>query len=148
MLSVFAGQRPLIKASHGEKTSKLSRDHTVITSRTNLVTITGGKWTTYRRMGEDAVNHLAEVGSLEPHTSRTANLHLHGYLENAGDEPYRVYGSDWKAIGQLAHEDPSLGRLLHKRLPLPSRGSCLVRAPRDVAHGRGCALAPHPRPVS
>jgi glycerol-3-phosphate dehydrogenase len=117
VLSVFAGQRPLIKASHGEKTSKLSRDHTVITSKTNLVTITGGKWTTYRRMGEDAVNHLAEVGGLAPRASRTAHLHLHGYLENAGDEPYRVYGSDWKAIGQLAHEDPSLGRLLHKRLP-------------------------------
>jgi glycerol-3-phosphate dehydrogenase len=103
VLSVFAGQRPLVNAGHGEKTSKLSRDHTVITSKSNLVTITGGKWTTYRRMGEDAIGHLAETGNLPARPSRTAELRLHGYLENAGDQPDRVY--------------PELGQLLHKRLP-------------------------------
>ena len=117
VLSTFAGQRPLITAGHGEKTSKLSRGHTVITSSSNLVTITGGKWTTYRRMGEDAIDHIAEVGGLEPQPSRTAELHLHGYLENAGDAPERVYGSDLANIHALVQETPSLGQLLHKRLP-------------------------------
>jgi glycerol-3-phosphate dehydrogenase len=117
VLSVFAGQRPLVNAGHGEKTSKISRDHTVITSKSGLVTITGGKWTTYRRMGEDALDHLAEIGGLPPKPSRTKNLHLHGYLEKAGDAPHRVYGSDWAQITQLAQDEPRLGRLLHKRLP-------------------------------
>jgi glycerol-3-phosphate dehydrogenase len=117
VLSIFAGQRPLVKAGHGEKTSKLSRDHTVITSKSNLVTITGGKWTTYRRMGHDAIKHLAEVGGLPPKPSRTESLHLHGYLEDAGDEPSRVYGSDLALIDRLVQDEPRLGSLLHKRLP-------------------------------
>jgi glycerol-3-phosphate dehydrogenase len=117
VLSIFAGQRPLVKADHGEKTSKLSRDHTVITSKSNLVTITGGKWTTYRRMGQDAIDHLAETGGLVPKPSRTETLRLHGYLEQAGDQPDRVYGSDLALIHNLAKEDPRLAQLLHKRLP-------------------------------
>jgi glycerol-3-phosphate dehydrogenase len=117
VLSVFAGQRPLVNEGHGEKTSKISRDHTVITSKSDLVTITGGKWTTYRRMGEDALDHLAEVGHLPPKPSRTAQLRLHGYLENAGDAPERVYGSDLAKIKSLAQEDPRLGQPLHGRLP-------------------------------
>ncbi len=117
VLSVFAGQRPLVNEGHGEKTSKISRDHTVITSKSDLVTITGGKWTTYRRMGEDALDHLAEVGHLPPRRSRTAELHLHGYLGNAGDAPERVYGSDFSKIKNLAQEDTRLGQRLHPRLP-------------------------------
>jgi glycerol-3-phosphate dehydrogenase len=117
VLSVFAGQRPLVTPGHGEKTSKISRDHTVVTSKTNLVTITGGKWTTYRRMGQDAIDHIAQVGNLPPQPSRTENLRLHGYLENAGEQPHRVYGSDYPKILELAKEDSSFGQLLHKRLP-------------------------------
>jgi glycerol-3-phosphate dehydrogenase len=117
VLSVFAGQRPLVSASHGEKTSKISRDHTIVTSASDLVTITGGKWTTYRLMGRDAVDHLVQVGHLPAKPSRTESLRLHGYLENAGDLPNRVYGTDWKEILKLAQNDPELGQLLHKRLP-------------------------------
>jgi glycerol-3-phosphate dehydrogenase len=117
VLSAFAGQRPLVNTGHGDKTSKISRDHTVITSKSDLVTITGGKWTTYRRMGQDALDHLAEVGKLPPKASATESLRLHGYLENAGDAPNRVYGSDLAKIDQLAERDPQLALLLHKRLP-------------------------------
>jgi glycerol-3-phosphate dehydrogenase len=117
VLSAFAGQRPLVNAGHGEKTSKISRDHTVITSKSNLVTITGGKWTTYRRMGQDALDHLTEVGHLPLKPSVTESLRLHGYLENAGDAPNRVYGTDLAKIDQLAERDPQLALLLHKRLP-------------------------------
>jgi len=117
VLSIYAGQRPLVKPDHGEKTSKISRDHIIVTSESNLVTITGGKWTTYRLMGFDAVNHLVDVGKLPPKQSRTETLHLHGYLENAGDLPERVYGTDLAQIKKLAQEDPELAQLLHKRLP-------------------------------
>jgi glycerol-3-phosphate dehydrogenase len=118
VLSIYAGQRPLVKADHGEKTSALSRDHTVITSKSNLVTITGGKWTTYRRMGQDAVDHLAEVGGLPPRASRTAQLHLHGYLEGTSPaDPHSVYGSDYAQIIRLAEENPAGDEPLHARLP-------------------------------
>ncbi len=117
VLSVFAGQRPLVKAGHGEKTSKISRDHIIVTSDSDLVTITGGKWTTYRLMGHDAVDHLAGIGHLAGSPSRTEDLRLHGYLENAGDKPSRVYGSDLPEVMKLAQADPELGQLLHKRLP-------------------------------
>ena len=117
VLSAFAGQRPLVNPGHGEKTSKISRDHTVVTSTSNLVTITGGKWTTYRRMGQDAVDHLAEVGRLPAKSSTTETLRLHGYLENAGAAPNRVYGSDLVQIDRLAEREPELALLLHPQLP-------------------------------
>jgi glycerol-3-phosphate dehydrogenase len=118
ILSAFAGQRPLIKAGHGEKTSALSRDHTVITSESNLVTITGGKWTTYRRMGSDAIGHLAEVGGLPAKPSRTEELHLHGYLENTSRHDHRsVYGSDYREVEKIAAAHPALARPIHPRLP-------------------------------
>src|SRR5260370_14355159 len=58
ILSVWSGLRPLVRKGHGE-TSKLSRDHTILVSKTGVVTVTGGKWTTYRRMGQDSVDHAA-----------------------------------------------------------------------------------------
>ena len=63
VLSMWSGLRPLIR-NGGGSTAKLSRDHKVITSKTGLVTVIGGKWTTYRRMGEDAVNHAVKVAGL------------------------------------------------------------------------------------
>jgi glycerol-3-phosphate dehydrogenase len=130
VLSAFAGQRPLIKAGHGGKTSALSRDHTVVTSDSNLVTITGGKWTTYRRMGSDAIGHLAEVGGLPPKPSRTESLHLHGYLEGTSPEDHRsVYGSDYAGIEKIAAENPALARPLSPRLPYT--GAEVVWAARE-----------------
>jgi glycerol-3-phosphate dehydrogenase len=63
ILSVWSGLRPLVKKGGG-KTSKLSRDHTILVSKSGLVTVTGGKWTTYRRMGQDAIDHAAEIAGL------------------------------------------------------------------------------------
>ena len=57
VLSVFAGLRPLVAAGNATDTASLSRDHTIHISRSGLVTITGGKWTTYRRMAEDTIDH-------------------------------------------------------------------------------------------
>jgi len=117
VLSAYAGLRPLVTKGHGEKTSALSRDHTVVTSKSNLVTITGGKWTTYRQMGQDAVDHLEEVGGFAHRPSVTSSLHLHGYQERPAEDPLNVYGSDLAGIVQLEEENPQLNHFLHKRLP-------------------------------
>ena len=78
ILSTFAGLRPLVKAGLGAATKKLSRDHIIVVSNSGLVTITGGKWTTYRQMGEGVVNTAARVGELEARPSRTHDLLLRG----------------------------------------------------------------------
>jgi glycerol-3-phosphate dehydrogenase len=64
VLSTFAGIRPLVKASGVTRTATLSREHTIHTDRPGMVTITGGKWTTYRAMAEDCVNIAAEMAGL------------------------------------------------------------------------------------
>lgn len=74
--SMFAGLRPLVKRNAGRKTSALSRDHVIRISPTGLVTITGGKWTTYRRMGQDAVNAALKVADLRCPPSHTEHLEL------------------------------------------------------------------------
>ncbi len=88
VLSVWSGLRPLA-ASGNASTAKLSRDHKVTVSPTGLITVTGGKWTTYRRMGEDAIDHAAEVGRLKASPSRTLELPLHG---SPGAIPQSVNG--------------------------------------------------------
>jgi glycerol-3-phosphate dehydrogenase len=116
--SVWSGLRPLVKKGDG-KTSKLSRDHTILVSESGLVTVTGGKWTTYRRMGQDAVDHAAEVAGLAKVASRTLDLKLHGWTNQAAEmaESERVYGTDLPLLQKLSADDPSLDGLLHPRLP-------------------------------
>ena len=117
ILSVWSGLRPLVRKGGGA-TSKLSRDHTILVRPSGLVTITGGKWTTYRRMGEDVVNRAAELAGLRKEPSRTRSLRLHGWTrEVAAVESERVYGSDLPLIEKLSEQDASLNELLHPRLP-------------------------------
>lgn len=122
VLSLFAGVRALVKASHPSKkkaTSKLSRDHTIHISGSNLLTIAGGKWTTYRHMAEDAVNHAITLTGLENRPCVTANLHLHGYKEDLKDlGELTEYGSDADAIIQLIEENPALGAYICNHPPV------------------------------
>jgi glycerol-3-phosphate dehydrogenase len=76
ILSTFAGLRPLVKSGPPRSTSTLSRDHTIVISTSGLVTITGGKWTTYRRMAEEVVTRAAEFAGLKPARSQTETLSL------------------------------------------------------------------------
>ena len=136
VLSVFAGLRPLVKADSGKATSTLSRSHRVIVSSSGLVTITGGKWTTYRQMAEDAMDRATAVGNLPVKPSPTANLKLHGWRETScrrrGDEsqikkasetPHVVagnfdeYGADAEQVRALCDITPNGNTLLHPRLP-------------------------------
>jgi len=76
--SMFAGLRPLVKGKT-KKTAALSRDHLITVSESGLITITGGKWTTYRGMAEDVVDIAVEKNNLQGRKSATTDLRLHGH---------------------------------------------------------------------
>jgi glycerol-3-phosphate dehydrogenase len=117
VLSTFAGIRPLVAPRKARRTAAISREHYIETSPSGLVTIAGGKWTTYRRMGEEAVDTAIQAG-LPPRESRTRALHLHGWRDShdAGD-PLAVYGADADEIRKLAAARPELAAKLHPRVP-------------------------------
>ena len=121
-LSVFAGLRPLVRGEGATDTKKVSREHEVFVSRSGLVTVLGGKWTTYRKMAEDTLADAIAVGGLRPRACATETLPLHGYLERDPESPAEpdallAYGSDLPAVKALAQADPELAAPLHERLP-------------------------------
>ncbi|MBD2258304.1 glycerol-3-phosphate dehydrogenase/oxidase [Pseudanabaena sp. FACHB-2040] len=113
VLSVFVGQRPLVKVDDTESTAALSREHTIRVSSSGLLTITGGKWTTYRKMGEDLVDQAIPLADLPPRLSVTEPLKLHGWTQTPTSDPLGVYGSDAASLQQL----PGAEVRLHPRLP-------------------------------
>ena len=122
--AVFAGQRPLVHPGGTTKSNSksISRNHEVFVSTAGLVTIVGGKWTTYRKMAEDTMKHAMAVGQLDERPCVTEHMLVHGALERDDpalprEDPQRMYGSDWKAIEALAKDDASLAELLHDDLP-------------------------------
>jgi glycerol-3-phosphate dehydrogenase len=120
--SIFAGLRPLVAApSNTQSTASLSREHIIHTSEGGLITVIGGKWTTYRQMGEDLINRAEQTGGLSRKPSVTAGLHLHGAQKSSADSfassNLRIYGSDAKTIYELSQDRPELDSLLHPRLP-------------------------------
>ena len=119
VLSVFAGLRPLAASQNDQqKTKEISRSHKLIVSDSGLLTITGGKWTTYRLMAEDTVNRAIPVGGLARRTAVTKTLSLHGFKESVEwTDPFFVYGSDASAIKMLAKENSSWREILDPRLP-------------------------------
>jgi glycerol-3-phosphate dehydrogenase len=119
ILSVFAGQRPLAAPKSERKSTKeLSRGHKIIVSPHQLITITGGKWTSYRRMAEDTVNKAIQLGLLKAKKCRTKNLRIHGYrpYPDLNNHLY-VYGSDEAAIRALADSHPDYAKKLHDDYP-------------------------------
>lgn len=117
--SVFVGLRALVKSGKTRSTASLSRDHTIVVSPAGLVSVTGGKWTTYRQMAEDAVDRAAASAGLIPKLSSTRSLRLHGApLEKGGVEPLAA-GND-AAVAEwegLIRGSPNLSLRLHERWP-------------------------------
>jgi glycerol-3-phosphate dehydrogenase len=114
--SIYSGLRPLVKNS-AKKTAEISRDHSIIISEAGLVSIVGGKWTTYRKMAEDTVNTAAVQARLPYKDCITADLTIHGggdVDQQTGSNYY--YGSDAAFIERLIEQDNSLGELIHPRL--------------------------------
>ena len=116
VLSVFAGLRPLVRAGSGRSTSALARDH-LLREESGLVSITGGKWTTYREMAEQAVDVAARVAQLPGRPCRTVDLPLHGATADFVPTPLRTYGSDAGAVQALAQARAEWAAPLHPRLP-------------------------------
>lgn len=118
VLSVFAGIRPLVRADGAVNTAALSRDHVIHIDTSGLMTITGGKWTTYRHMAEDCVDHAATLAELPERPCVTRELKIHGCHASSSEfESLAVYGSDAPKIRALIGRDPSLGDRLHPELP-------------------------------
>lgn len=114
--SLFAGLRPLVKGSN-KTTAALSRDHHITISPSELITIAGGKWTTYRRMAEDVLDMAAHKAGLPEKACVTSRLALHGWQEVRFGEPLHYYGSDATAIRSMMDADPQLAERLHPQLP-------------------------------
>jgi glycerol-3-phosphate dehydrogenase len=119
ILAVFSGLRPLVRQSGAQGTSALARDH-LLHHEAGLVSITGGKWTTYREMAEQAVDLATQLAGLPARACRTAGLALHGAPPHPApaDDPLARYGSDAPALRALAATRPELAAPLHSALPL------------------------------
>ena len=118
VLSVFAGIRPLVRSGGSIATAALSRDHVIHIDTSGLMTIAGGKWTTYRHMAEDCVDQAATLGQLGEAPCVTQHLKIHGFHNDCkvlGD--LAVYGSDGVAIQNLVQRDLKMGCKLHPALP-------------------------------
>ncbi|HZG26147.1 MAG TPA: FAD-dependent oxidoreductase, partial [Chitinophagaceae bacterium] len=118
VLSMFAGLRPL--AAPGTRTTvtkEISRDHKLIVSDSGLVTITGGKWTTYRKMAEETVDRAIGVAALTHVPSATANKKIHGWTVTTNTSHLAIYGSDAEAIEDLITQDNSLVKKLVADFP-------------------------------
>lgn len=120
VLSVFAGIRPLVRGEKGAvaSTAALSRDHLIHIDRSGLVTVCGGKWTTYRHMAEDCVDQVATLAQLPEKACVTHDLRIHGFCGAAQESgSLAVYGSDACEIRHLVDADPRLGDRLDPGLP-------------------------------
>ncbi len=118
VLSVFAGLRPLAAPKEGStKTKEISRSHKVIVSDSKLVTITGGKWTTFRKMGEDTVDYFEEITGTKPGKSASASIHYYGYTKTPFKGHWKGYGVTAAAIQELFVKEPAFADLLHPEYP-------------------------------
>jgi len=118
VLSVFVGIRPLVRSGEAANTSTLSRDHTIHIDKSGLLTVTGGKWTTYRNMAEDCVNQAAELARLPERPCPTKHLNIHGFHRSAAKfGALAGYGSDALALQDLVRAEPALAARLHPALP-------------------------------
>lgn len=103
--SVFAGLRPLIKIPGKKKTAVLPRDHTIWESKGGMINISGGKWTTYRKMAQEVILKSHYAGGLAYTRCQTETMKLHGWIKKPDHEdPLAYYGSDAAAIRYLQHQ--------------------------------------------
>jgi glycerol-3-phosphate dehydrogenase len=118
VLSVFSGLRPLVTGK-ASKTSKISREHHIDASPHGLVTVAGGKWTTYRRMAEDTLNFMVREGMIEKRPCITDKVKLHGApMEPVGGDAFlREYGSEAGEIQAMAEVEPTLSQTIDAALP-------------------------------
>lgn len=131
--SVFSGLRPLVMEKSAENTAELSREHQILISASGLVTITGGKWTTYRLMAEETIDQAAAIAGVPYAASPTKNLAIHGWEKNSPVFGVLApYGFDAYRIEAMINENPKLGKYLHEDLPI-SRAMVVWAARQEMA---------------
>jgi glycerol-3-phosphate dehydrogenase len=118
VLSVFAGLRPLAKPEDEKKATKeISRGHKILISVSGLITIIGGKWTTYRKMAEDTIEKAIMLGGLPERECVTRHMPIHGFrMDTDPTDPMAVYGLDKEEILALEEDDSSLGEFVSEKL--------------------------------
>jgi glycerol-3-phosphate dehydrogenase len=118
ILSVFAGLRPLAAdPENPHSTKEISRRHKIIVSRSNLISITGGKWTTYRRMATETIDKAIRSGLLEKRKCRTELLQLGTITGSESDDRMRIYEKGSEEIKQMIRNSPELGARIGDDLP-------------------------------
>ena len=118
--SIFAGLRPLAAPKNdGGKTKEISRSHKIIKSASGLITVIGGKWTTYRQMGEDIIDIASKSLNGQKKESNTEGLRIHGFKKNVDfSDPLYFYGSDIQYINELIKSKPGLNEWLSESLKI------------------------------
>jgi len=125
VLAVFAGMRPLVhEGGRGGATKSISRSHKVLVDRSGLVSILGGKWTTYRKMAEDTLDRAIDVGGLDRRPCATESLHIHGWMSRTdsslpSEDWLRVYGTDAAQVRTVCAEKVAWSAPLHASLQIP-----------------------------
>ena len=147
VLSAFAGIRPLVRSGDSRITAALSRDHTIHVDPSGLLTITGGKWTTYRHMAEDTVDQAALQAHLPVKPCVTRTLRVHGATtDTAASGPLASYGTDAARIAAIMHDEPELAEPLHADLAVTgaevvwAARAEMARTVEDVLSRRSRAL--------
>lgn len=124
VLAAFAGMRPLVHEGgmDGTDSKKVSREHVVLVGDAGLVSVMGGKWTTYRKMAQDGLDRAIEVAALKAGPCVTESLRVHGAIDRSDpswptEEWLQAYGSDAVALQSLMTRDAEIAAPLHARLP-------------------------------
>jgi len=118
ILSVFAGLRPLAaNPGNPHSTKEVSRRHKIILSTSGLLTIVGGKWTTYRRMAEETIDKAIASGFLAKRKCVTADFPLVSFVTADSSNRLYIYGDRWFEIAAIMQANPDLGSPVHPGFP-------------------------------
>ncbi|MBN9350725.1 MAG: glycerol-3-phosphate dehydrogenase/oxidase [Chitinophagaceae bacterium] len=113
VMCVFAGLRPLAATDdNNEKTKEISRRHKIIFSDSGLVSVFGGKWTTYRKMAEDTLDKIMKRRMLPTRHCITMDLKIHGYQNPQSADEFSTYGSDEFSLKKLMDKNPEQAKSL------------------------------------
>jgi len=118
VLCIFAGLRPLAaNPGNPSATREISRRHKIILSASGLLTITGGKWTTYRLMAKETIDKAIRAGFLEKRQCVTSGLKLNSSVDNLANNRLHIYGDKAPEIEKIIDQNPEMGVCIHPRLP-------------------------------